>query len=738
MGKKSASSSTVGGATSGKERASGWSRSKFTSGDLRKLRKYGLLPTKTEAKIPDDEVMPQPEEGWRAFIFHPTKRVVHDVGGTIICVRPEADYFDYKMVESVQNWCQKWFYIKDEKVGEQKFGLAPFDPMKEVKKLKSWDQPLTGAEVKETEPLVARIHALQNNMGKELSGLQIMIHFLRLRVQPIQARASAMWAYARSKDPTRISEENLSTAELEKMARHFTRLTAKDDIPSSSADYSDHIFLSCLPPLPEGGEISEVAADTEGGVPEAATGQDTAKADEDATFELSHTATSIPPANSQDDEAKGKRKRSDDDEDSDSLSASKPRLVVPISSDAPASSFAPPNLFYLALDLSSDEEETPKAPSRDETRILSAFIKAPAKMVNPQEETVESPKSEEVAESPQAPPNKKSKKDTANKGITISENPTVPSMDDMMDMAIRYIKFRDEASELSAALKKSEKHAKELEAKLKAAEEALGDARAKAKAEEEKLAEEKSQMATREADIRLRLDALTASFIKKVGDLYEMPEDQKTDPLLDSLTMLEANSVWVRNVLVHARRAFKRLFGHFFPRKKEPEDLLDLANVFTAKEDPALNYRRAATKTGVEIAMAMSMAHGENVNWEKPLVDDWVDPELASGPSLQESMPEGPNTFETADQSSELSSGTGGTHRFEELQSELKILKDQIVVALLKAKRAAEREDYLLILISRASDDLLCAQLNSVTEEERVKARMNALMEISAETGSDF
>ncbi len=65
-------------------------------------------------------------------------------------------------------------------------------------------------------------------------------------------------------------------------------------------------------------------------------------------------------------------------------------------------------------------------------------------------------------------------------------------------------------------MKKSEKHAKELEAKLKAAEEALEDARAKAKAEEEKLAEEKSQMATREADIRLRLDALTASFISKL------------------------------------------------------------------------------------------------------------------------------------------------------------------------------------------------------------------------------
>ena len=74
-------------------------------------------------------------------------------------------------------------------------------------------------------------------------------------------------------------------------------------------------------------------------------------------------------------------------------------------------------------------------------------------------------------------------------------------------------------------------------------------------------------------------------------------------------------------------------------------------------------------------------------------------------------MPEGPSTSEAANpttQSSELSPGTGGTHYFEELQSELKILKDQIVVALSKVKRATEREDYLLDLISRASDDLLC------------------------------
>ena len=89
-----------------------------------------------------------------------TKTAVHDVGGAIVSVRPEAEYFDLKMAESIQNWRKKWFYIKDEKVGEQKFGLAPFDLTKEVKKLKSWDHPLSAAELEETEPLMARIHTL--------------------------------------------------------------------------------------------------------------------------------------------------------------------------------------------------------------------------------------------------------------------------------------------------------------------------------------------------------------------------------------------------------------------------------------------------------------------------------------------------------------------------------------------------------------------------------------------------
>jgi hypothetical protein len=58
-----------------------------------------------------------------------------------------------------------------------------------VKKLKSWDISLTTSELEEMEPMMEKIQALQSTVGKELSGLQIMALFMRMRVQPLQARA---------------------------------------------------------------------------------------------------------------------------------------------------------------------------------------------------------------------------------------------------------------------------------------------------------------------------------------------------------------------------------------------------------------------------------------------------------------------------------------------------------------------------------------------------------------------
>ena len=102
----------------------------------------------------------------------------------------------------------------------------------EILRRKSWDAEATPEELAATESLIARIKALQNTQGQELSGVQIIAHFLRIRVQPLQARASPLWLYSGAGDATRISTD-LSVKDLEKLVRRFTSLSKKSPVPTS-------------------------------------------------------------------------------------------------------------------------------------------------------------------------------------------------------------------------------------------------------------------------------------------------------------------------------------------------------------------------------------------------------------------------------------------------------------------------------------------------------------------------
>ena len=84
----------------------------------------------------------------------------------------------------------------------------------------------------ETEALMKRIRQLQNTRGKELSGIQITAHFLRIRVQPLQARQNPLWLYAGEKDIDRMSK-NLSVKDLERLIRRFSSLSKKHEVPTS-------------------------------------------------------------------------------------------------------------------------------------------------------------------------------------------------------------------------------------------------------------------------------------------------------------------------------------------------------------------------------------------------------------------------------------------------------------------------------------------------------------------------
>ena len=81
--------------------------------------------------------------------------------------------------------------------------------------------------------------------------------------------------------------------------------------------------------------------------------------------------------------------------------------------------------------------------------------------------------------------------------------------------------------------------------------------------------------------------------------------------------MLEYNCSLARTCLKHARIAFKRLFGHFFPGDSAPDNFEPLAKAFLGKEDPALDYRRVVLKIGVESTIALVIASGEAINWSK-------------------------------------------------------------------------------------------------------------------------
>jgi hypothetical protein len=112
------------------------------------------------------------------------------------------------------------------------YGIASFDGDAEILRRRSWDAKASAEEKAATDALMKRIHQLQNTRGKELLGVQITAYFLRIWVQPLQARKNPLWSYAGEEDVDRLSAD-LSTKDLEKLIRRFSSLSKKDEVPTS-------------------------------------------------------------------------------------------------------------------------------------------------------------------------------------------------------------------------------------------------------------------------------------------------------------------------------------------------------------------------------------------------------------------------------------------------------------------------------------------------------------------------
>ncbi|KAK1619160.1 hypothetical protein QYE76_024677 [Lolium multiflorum] len=205
---------------------------------------------------------------WKRIFYcrrNGSHNIAYNIGGVVICVRPDVEYFDVKFPDSVQGWRKRWLYVHEESSDSVEYNIAPFDGEAKILRRRSWDAEATEEEKSATEALMTRIHELQNTRGKELSGIQITAYFLRIRVQPLQARKNPLWMYAGEEDVERLSKD-LPVKDLENLIRRISSLSKKDTIPSScrvepysgtNALPKNHPALASLPPLPEGGEVEE-------------------------------------------------------------------------------------------------------------------------------------------------------------------------------------------------------------------------------------------------------------------------------------------------------------------------------------------------------------------------------------------------------------------------------------------------------------------------------------------------
>jgi hypothetical protein len=92
------------------------------------------------------------------------------------------------------------------------------------------------------------------------------------------------------------------------------------------------------------------------------------------------------------------------------------------------------------------------------------------------------------------------------------------------------------------------------------------------------------------------------------------------DPLLTVVNLLEANWISIQEIFELVNRVLSRLFVGLWPKKKAEvleDNLENLAKSFDTIEDPTLQLKGLSLKRGTEGAIALSFAHGADLDWEK-------------------------------------------------------------------------------------------------------------------------
>jgi hypothetical protein len=113
------------------------------------------------------------------------------------------------------------------------------------------------------------------------------------------------------------------------------------------------------------------------------------------------------------------------------------------------------------------------------------------------------------------------------------------------------------------------------------------------------------------------LSALCRAGFTGVSPSSLQPDD---DPLMTAVNLLEENWISIQETFELVNRVLSRLFVGLWPKKRAavPKDnLSNLAKSFDTTEDPTLQLKGLSIKRGAEGAIALSLAHGTDFDWER-------------------------------------------------------------------------------------------------------------------------
>ncbi|KAK1696404.1 hypothetical protein QYE76_013101 [Lolium multiflorum] len=493
-----------------------------------------------------------------------SSNIAYNIGGVVICVRPDVEYFDVKFPDSVQGWRRKWIrvqpagsktpwmYSGKEDVDRMSADLSVTDLEKLVRKISSLNK-------KDTVPSTCRV-----------------VPFIGTNALP----------------------QNHQTAS------PLPPLTEGGEVDERAIVADD----TQVPSQPENEAVVSQKS--------------TARSEKEVESEASESIESIPTAVS----PNNKRKREDvEDSGTSKLDGSPVEETAPegpqpfdayastlISSDEeeeeePAATTIAPMSASLTLTVS----ETPRTAEETSTPHPDPQRSTPA--TSPR---ASSPKRARIELGDQF----------FLAGVSPTPALDDPLMQPFINLGAQFIGYRNTVEGLKESLLAANKRADDLAAKLKASEEAREKAekdascieglRKRLHEAETALTDKIIQTTANEGKIAARLESLNRRFVRKMSQdfVLEKPEDNR---LLDALSLLEIHADLVRRSIFDAQTAFLRLFPYFFPKKKEPDTFAALAESFIPKEDLGLALHQENLKIGVEGTIALVAESQQNVDWTK-------------------------------------------------------------------------------------------------------------------------